>query len=401
MTRKVPFLDLERQHNPIRGEVLAELTRIFDAKAFINGLEVKAFETELAQYLGVDGIVACGCATDGIFATLKAFGVGPGDEVITTVHTAFPTAEAITLTGAQVVFVDILGDTYNLDPQEVVGKITPKTKAIVAVHIYGQPADLDALVAISRLNEIHLIEDCAQALGATYKGSKVGTIGDAAVFSFFPSKPLGGIGDGGAVTARQPEVAHKIRMFCNHGRQTKYRHELQGINSRLDNLNAAMLGKALPHLDAWNRSRRRVAARYTANLRQIPQIELPHVPIYTDPVWHIFSIRIPARDELRQYLHSQGISTGVHYPVALNLQPAYDFMGLGPGTFPTAEYHCAHTLSLPMFPEITGDEVDYVCSRIRKYFTDNQNKESFDADPMVVEGVAQLGSHFENRQFSS
>jgi dTDP-4-amino-4,6-dideoxygalactose transaminase len=330
----IPFVDLRRQYVALRDAMLESATRVLDTCAFINGPD----------------------------------DIGPGDEVITTVHTAIATAEAISMTGANVVFSDICLDTCNIDPKDVARKITTKTKAIIAVHLYGHPAELDPIVSIARKNNLSLVEDCAQAMGAEYHGEKVGKIGDTSVFSFFPSKPLGGFGDGGAVISKHPNLIKRIRMFCNHGRQSKYWHEFEGINSRLDTINAAMLRNALPHLDDWNAARRQIAAGYEEHLKDIPGLELPHVPTHCRSVWHVYAVRVPDRKALQEHMKEKGISTGIHYPYALNVLPAFSYLGKGPGSFPNAEYHCQHTLSLPMFPELNRDELEYICSVIRKFF---------------------------------
>ncbi len=373
MVKAVPFLDLRRQHEPIKEALLNSLKEILGSYKFINGPDVKAFESELAEWLGFEQIVACANATSGLYATLKMLGIGPGDEVITTVHTAIPTAEAISMTGARVVFSDIDKDTCNMDAEEVARRIGPLTKAVVAVHLYGQPVDLEALEAVVRPKGIFLVEDCAQALGAEYGEKKVGHFGDAAVFSFFPSKPLGGFGDGGAVASKNAELVERVRMCCNHGRKSKYMHEFEGFNSRMDTMKAALLRHAIPHLDKWNAARRKAAGYYQESLSGIPQVELPVVLPDAESVWHIYAIRVPDREALQNYLKDKGIATGIHYPWALNLLPAYAYLEKGQGSYPIAEYHCAHTLSLPMFPEITVNELDYVCNHIRTFFNDNRH----------------------------
>jgi len=365
---EVPFLDLKRQFEPIREAIFDSVGQILDSCNFINGPEVTAFESELAEWLGFGRVVGCSNATSGLYAVQKTLGIGPGDEVITTAHTAIPTSESITMTGAQVVFSDIRRDTCNIDPEEVVRHITPRTRAIIAVHLYGQPAELEALASIAKSHGLYLIEDCAQALGAEYRGNKVGGIGDAAVFSFFPSKPLGGPGDGGAITSTNPELLERVRMFCDHGRKSKYWHEFEGFNSRLDTIKAAMLRRALPFLEQWNAARREAAAYYQEQLQDVEEIELPVVLPDTTPVWHVYAIRAVDRDALQTALKEKGVATGIHYPWALNLLPAYSRLGRGPGSYPVAEYHCSHTLSLPMFPVISEAELAHVCESIRLFY---------------------------------
>jgi dTDP-4-amino-4,6-dideoxygalactose transaminase len=369
--KSIPFLDLKSQHAPLREKILESFKKVFDAAAFINGPDVRAFENALAQWLGVEDAVSVSCATDGLYASLRMLGIGQGDEVITTVHTAIATAEAITMTGAEVVFADIRPDTCDIDVAEAEKHISGRTKAIIAVHLYGQPAELDSLLALARKNSLFLIEDCAQALGAKYRGRSAGTIGDVGIYSFFPSKPLGGIGDGGAVVSKDPGLLQKIRMFCDHGRQSKFLHEFEGCNSRLDTIKAAMLNVALPHVDGWNQKRREIAGLYQKHLDGIAEIELPVVIDGASPVWHVYAIRVPNRETFEQYLKKHGVSTGIHYPYALNLLPAYERLGRGPGSYPHAEYHCAHTVSLPMHPMMTEEDVIYVGKTIRNFFSKN------------------------------
>lgn len=364
----VPFLDLARQHEPIRNVLHGAACRVIDSCNYIGGEEVKGFEKEMAAWLGVEQVCGVACATSGLFAALRGLGIGPGDEVITTVHTAIATAEAITLSGAKVVFCDLQPGAYNLDPAEIRRKVTSKTKALIPVHLYGQPADLGAILAIARENGLKVIEDCAQAQGARYKGKYVGTYGDAAVFSFFPSKNLGGFGDGGAVTAKDPAVMRRIRMFSNHGRESKYLHEFEGINSRLDAIQAALLRVCLPHLDDWNAKRRNAARRYTAKLKDIPGLRTPAELPETEPVYHVYCIVVPDREALRKHLKEKGVATGVHYPYSLNVLPAYAHLKQGEGSFPNAEHACKNMVSLPMFPAITDAEVDFVCAEIHNFF---------------------------------
>jgi dTDP-4-amino-4,6-dideoxygalactose transaminase len=363
----VPFVDFKRQYAPLRETLHQAACRVIDSTHYIGGEEVTAFEQEMAACLGAQEVCGVACATSGLFAALKCFGIGPGDEVITTVHTAIATAEAISLTGATAVFCDIQKGYFNIDPAEAEKKITAKTRALVPVHLYGQPADMDSFLQLARKHNLIVVEDCAQAQGAKYRGNYVGTMGDAGVFSFFPSKNLGGFGDGGAVIARDPAVMKKIRMFSNHGRTSKYLHEFEGINSRLDALQAALLRVCLPHLDTWNAHRRLAASWYDAGLRGIKSMEYPQVLPGTEPVYHVYVIRVPDREDLQAHLKKQGIETGVHYPYALSSLPAYAHAKDRNGSFPEAEEACAHILSLPMSPAITREEVEFVCSAIKAY----------------------------------
>ncbi len=365
---KILFLDLIKMHEPIKKELHDAAIRVIDSGHYIGGEELKAFEKEMATWLGVQNLCGCACGTSAIFAVLKAMGIGAGDEVITTVHTAIATAEAISLTGAKVVFCDISAGGFNLDLDEVEKKITPKTKAIITVHLYGQPVDMDRALAIAKKHKLFLIEDCAQAQGATYKGKKVGTMGDAGTFSFFPSKNLGGFGDGGAFTMKDPVQFRFAKMFSNHGRESKYDHEFEGINSRLDAMQAALLRVCLRKLDTWNVDRRKVASWYDAGLRGIKQVKTPAVLPGTEPVYHLYVIIVPDREALMKYLKDNGVETGVHYPCSLNVQPAYAQMKQGKGHFPRAEQACENMLSLPVSPSLTKEEADYVCELIRKFY---------------------------------
>lgn len=363
----VPFVDFGRLYAPMRSALHDAAVTVIDSGKYIGGEEVKAFEREMAATLGVAEVCGVSCATMGLFSALRCLSVGPGDEVITTVHTAIATAEAVSLTGAQVVFCDIQPGYFFLDPAEAARKITPRTRVLMPVHLYGQPADMDAILAIAKKHNLRVVEDCAQAQGARYKGRRAGTLGDAAVYSFFPSKNLGGFGDGGAVTAGDPALMRKIRMFSNHGREDKFVHEFEGINSRLDALQAALLRVCLPHVDGWNEKRRRAAAWYNEDLKGIRDVTTPRVLPGTEPVYHVYVIVVPDRDGLQARLKEQGIQTGIHYPYSLNVLPAYAHLGQGKGSFPHAEHACAHMLSLPMHPEITKDEVDRVCAAIRQF----------------------------------
>lgn len=366
--RKVKFVDLDKQHAPLRPALFDAAKKVIESGAYIGGPEVKSFEKEMASWLGVEEICAAACATSGLFSVMKCMGIGVGDEVITTVHTAIATAEAISLTGAKVVFCDIGENSFNIDFEQAEKKVTSRTKAIMPVHLYGQPADIDKARAIAEKHKLFLIEDCAQAQGAKYKDKKVGTYGDAAVFSFFPSKNLGGFGDGGAVTAKNKDLLRKIRMFSNHGRESKYYHEFEGINSRLDALQAALLRVCLPHLDEWNMARRKAASWYDSRLKNIRQVKIPQVLPGTEPVYHLYVIIVPDREALIKYLKDNGIDTSIHYPYSLNVLPAYAHLKQGEGHFPRAEYACGHMLSLPISPAIAEDDVDYVCETVKRFF---------------------------------
>ena len=366
--KKVKFVDFSRQHASIRTALVEAAKKVIESGNYIGGDEVKSFEKEMAQSIGVGEICGVACATSGLFSILKSCGIGPGDEVITTVHTAIPTVEAISLTGANVVFCDIAEGGFNIDLGQIESKITPRTKALITVHLYGQPLDLDKAMEICRKHKLFLLEDCAQAQGAEYRGRKVGSYGDAAAFSFFPSKTLGGFGDGGAVTAKDKDLLRKIRMFSNHGRESKYFHEFEGINSRLDAIQAALLRICLRELDGWNAKRREAASWYDAGLDGISGLKRPSVLPGTVPVYHLYAIMVPDREALKNYLNENGIESAIHYPYSLNVLPAYERLKQGKGHFPRAEYACEHVLSLPLYPGISRDEVDYVCETVKKFF---------------------------------
>jgi len=366
---KVPFVDLTRQFNPLLPEIKTAFADIINRCAFINGPEVKTFEKEMTSWLGLAETCGVANGTHALSLTLKSLGVGPGDEVITVANTAFPTSEAINMTGAEVVFVDITPGTFAIDPQAVEKAITPKTKAILPVHLYGIPADMDALMAITDQHNIPLVEDTAQAMGARYQGKRVGTIGRAGCFSFFPSKNLGTFGDGGAMASDDLELVSRVRMFANHGRHDKFTHRAIGTNSRLDTMKAAQLSICLKALDGWNQDRRRAADLYSQLLAPFTEISCPKVPDGCEPIWHLYVIRHQQRDDLRQYLQEQGIQTGLHYPKPLHLQPAYEYLGLGEGSFPETEAATREILSLPMFPFITEAEIETVVKAISAFLT--------------------------------
>lgn len=363
----VPFADLSRQFKPLLPEIETAISDIIRRCAFINGPEVKQFEKDMARWLGLPDVCGVSNCTHAIQFTLQALGIGAGDEVITVPNTAFPTAEAISLTGASVVFADITAGYFTIDPEQIEKKITPRTKAIIPVHLFGIPADMDAVLSVAQKFNIPVIEDCAQAQGARYKGRLVGTMGAASCFSFFPSKNLGTFGDGGAVASHDSELIKKVRMLCNHGRLDKYSHLIVGTNSRLDTIKAAQLSICLKHLDAWNQQRRNAAALYEELLKPYKAIKLPKVPESCEAVWHVYVIRHARRDELAEYLKQQGIATGLHYPLPLHFQPVYASLGLKKGSLPQAEAACAEVLSLPMFPGITVEEIHAVARAIGEF----------------------------------
>ena len=364
----VPFVDLTRQFNPLMSQFQTAFQSVVDRCAFINGPEVQEFEKRMARHLGLPGVCAVSNCTHAIYLTLKALGVGEGDEVITAPNTAFPTSEAINLAGAEVVFADIVPGSYALDPKAAEVAITDKTKAVIPVHLYGIPAEMDSFVWLGKKYNLSIIEDVAQAQGARYKGLRLGAIGRAGCFSFFPSKNLGAFGDGGAVASADGQLIKKVRMLANHGREVKDTHELIGTNSRLDTLKAAQLTICLEHLDQWNQERRNAADIYEELLKPYEEIIRPQVPAQCEAVWHVYVIRYKNRDKLAAFLNEQGVKTGLHYPRPLHLQPVYDYLGLSEGALPGAEAACREVLSLPMFPKITPPEIEAVAGAIGRFF---------------------------------
>ncbi len=362
----IPLVDLKAQYAALRGDIDAAIARVIANTSFIMGPEVRAFEEAFAAYCQADHAVGVSSGTAAIELTLRALGIGPGDEVITTPFTFIATAEAISATGATPVFADIDPATYNLAPNAVEAAITPATRALLPVHLYGQPADMPALAAIAERHGLFLIEDAAQAHGAELDGRRVGSLGQAACFSFYPGKNLGAYGDGGAVTTNDALLAARLRKLRDHGRSSKYVHDELGYGHRLDALQAAILAAKLPHLDAANTARRRLAARYQELLAET-DLTLPSAPEGVAPVWHLFVVRTMRRDGLMASLRQQGIETGIHYPLPLHLQPAYRWLGAESGAFPVAEAAAQQVLSLPLFPEMTDQQQDRVAAALLEH----------------------------------
>lgn len=359
----VPFMDLNRIHSPLLPEINAAMAEVVGRNAFILGDEVSAFESAFAAYCEAQYCVGLDNGSSALELCLRAWEIGEGDEVITAPNSFVASASGIAFTGAQPVFVDINPATYTLDVERIEAAITPRTRAIVPVHLYGQAADMDPIMQIAQRYGLKVLEDACQAHGARYKGRRCGSLGDAAAFSFYPGKNLGGFGDGGALTTNCAETAEKVRMLRNYGQEIKYHHLYLAYNRRLDTLQAAVLNVKLPHLDEWNAQRRGIAAQYGEALSQYSM--LPSVPDYAEPVHHLYVIRSTSRDELAATLKSRGIDTGLHYPVPIHLQPAYDYLGHKPGAFPEAERACQEVLSLPMFPGMTDEEAGMVIEELR------------------------------------
>ena len=363
---KVPFVTFRPLEKELDKDLRQAFETVYTNSWYIEGEEDTKFEKAFAEYVGTDYCVGCGNGLDALVLALKALGVGEGDEVIVPSNTYIATALAVTYVGAKVVFVEPDIRTYNIDPSLIEAAITDKTKAIMPVHLYGQPCDMDPIMKIAKDHGLYVVEDCAQAHGATYMGRKIGTFGDAAGFSFYPGKNLGALGDAGAAVTDNKEVADKIRAYGNYGSDYKYHHIYKGNNSRLDEMQAAFLSAKLPHLDKVNEDRRRIAGRYLEGIKN-PDIILPFVADYADPVWHIFAVRSSRRDELEAFLKEAGIGTNKHYPIPMHLQGAYEDLGYKKGDLPLAEEISATELSLPLYYGMTDEEIDYVIDKINEF----------------------------------
>ncbi len=365
---KVTFVDLKKQYQSIKVEIDRAISEVISETAFIGGRFMKSFESAFASFCGAKHCVGVGNGTDALFITLKALGIGSGDEVITAANSFIATSEAISLTGARVVFADINPQTYNIDVSRLEEKVTSKTKAIIPVHLYGQPADMDPILAIAKKRGLKVVEDSAQAHGSVYKGRQIGTLGDAACFSFYPGKNLGAYGDGGAIVTGDDALAEKIRMFANHGRIDKYNHRVEGVNSRLDGIQAAVLEVKLRHLREWNEKRRKNAYSYNDHLQGsgvAAPVEIPDV----SAVYHLYVVRVEngRRDALQKHLESNGIATGIHYPIALPNLLAYGYLKHKESDFPEATKASQEILSLPMFPELAESEIAFVAEKTREF----------------------------------
>jgi dTDP-4-amino-4,6-dideoxygalactose transaminase len=366
MQIKVPFLDLTSHHAPLRAEFEGAIQEVIDDNAFAGGPFVAQFETEFAAHCDCAYAVGVGSGTEALWLALLAFGIGPGDEVITVPNTFMATAEAITFCGARPVLVDVDESTYTMDPVALEKAVTSKTRAIIPVHLFGQPADMDPIVKVARRYGLFVIEDACQAHGAEYQSRKVGTLGDAACFSFYPGKNLGAFGEAGAVVTNNAEVQEKIRVLRDHGQVCKYYHTMIGWNGRMDGIQAAVLRIKLQHLEKGNELRRSHAAHYDRELQGIEGVMLPIQRAGVRHVYHIYAIRVPDRDEMVRRLTDRGIGCGVHYPVPVHLQEAYRSLGYQRGSFPIAERCAQEFLSLPMFPELTFEQVELVIQSVRE-----------------------------------
>jgi dTDP-4-amino-4,6-dideoxygalactose transaminase len=358
----IPAFDIKQQYAFIEAEISAAVLEVLNSGRYIGGPVVEGFEQQFAAYTGVSQCVACNSGTDALYLALRVFDIGAGDEVITTPFTFIATSEVISAVGAKPIFVDIDANTFNLNLRQVAAAITPKTKAIIPVHLFGQPVDMTALMDIANAHNLIVIEDCAQSTGAIWGEKRVGSIGHIGCFSFYPTKNLGGCGDGGAITTNEPEIAAKLRILKEHGQKNRYIHEEIGINSRLDAIQAAILQIKLRYLDIWNQQRQAIASRYHQFLRQVPGIIPPQELAGGKGVWNQYTIRIlnQKRDWLRNQLQERGVNTMVYYPRPLHLQPVYKNLGYQLGQLPVAEQASQEVVSLPMFPELSEEQQDQV-----------------------------------------
>jgi len=365
----IPLVDLKSQYKSIKEEIDNIIFEVIDSTAFIGGKYIKEFESAFAAFCNVKYCVGVGNGTDALFIALKTLGIGNGHEVITTANSFIATSEAITMTGAKVVFVDINPLTYNIDVEKIEEKITKNTKSIIPIHLYGQPADMDPVITLSKKYNLKIVEDAAQAHGAEYKGRKVGTLGNIACFSFYPGKNLGAYGDAGAIVTNDESFAVKARMIANHGRVEKYDHEIEGVNSRLDGLQAAILNVKLKHLPAWTESRRKNAYQYNKYLEDTKLV----TPLEIDDVkavYHLYVVRVDKdiRKEFQNFLNSKGISSGIHYPISLPSLKAYEHLGHTENDFLEATKASNEIVSLPMFPELSKDHIVYISEIVKRFF---------------------------------
>lgn len=368
MGMKVPLLDLKAQYATIRDEMMPAVEAVLDSQYFIGGPVVKELETLVADYSDCRAAVGVSSGTDALLAGLMTLGIGVGDEVITTPFTFFATAGAIWRCGAKPVFVDIEPDTYNIDATKIEAAITGRTRAVMPVHLFGQIAEMDAIMDIASAAGLHVIEDAAQAIGATYKGRKAGSMGTMGCFSFFPSKNLGGLGDGGMVVTQDEQLADRLVQCRNHGMAPAYHHKWVGGNFRLDALQAAGLIVKLRHLDAWSAKRRANAARYDELLADCPSVVTPTVRHYNEMIFNQYVIRVPRRDELQAFMAGRGVGTAVYYPLSLHEQECFATLGYSKGDFPESERAATQVLALPVFAELTDGQITFVAEKIREFF---------------------------------
>ena len=363
---RIEFMDLSRQMAAHKTEYLAAVERVMDETAFSGGPYEAQFERDFAAYCDVPAAAAVSNGTHALFLAMKALGIGPGDEVIVPADTFIATAWGVSYNGATPVFADIDPETFEIDAGKLEGLITEKTKAIAGVHLYGQPFDVDAVRTVADRHGLMVIEDCAQAHGALYKGQKVGGLSNAGCFSFYPGKNLGAFGEGGAVTSRDPEVIRRIQIYKNHGAEKRYYHDVVGYNMRLEGIQGAALSCKLKHLDGWNARRQEIAGMYQAGLHNA-KIRLQAQPAFARSVYHILCAEVENRETFLRHMEERNIGCGIHYPIPCHLQKAYASLGYREGDLPIAEHHAAHCVSLPMFPELTDEEVERVVDACNAY----------------------------------
>lgn len=368
MNTQVPFVDLHAQYQNIKNEIDFVINDVIQKSLFVRGPYVEKFEQMFAEAMERKHCVSCANGTDSLYIAMVALGVKPGDEVLAPAHSWISTTETITQAGGKVVFCDTDKDTFTIDPKSIEEKITPNTVGIIPVHLYGQPADMDAIMAIAKKHNLWVLEDCAQAHFARYKGRLVGTFGDVASFSFYPGKNLGAMGDAGAVVTNDQALAEKMAMFARHGGLKKGDHKIEGINSRLDGIQAAILSVKLPHLHKWTAQRQERAARYSDRLSSVSGIKIPKISEGREHVWHLYVIKSRERDGLADYLNKSGVQTVINYPVALPFLPAYSRFSHQPADFPNAFRNQSEILSLPIFPELSDVQMDIVTGLISEYF---------------------------------
>ncbi len=375
---QIPFVDLKTQYLSIKSEIDNAIQNVLSDTAFIKGKYVEEFEKNFAKKFNAKYCIGVASGTDAIFIALKILKIGQGDQVITAANTFIATSEAISGTGADVVFVDCNPETYNIDVNKIEEKITDKTKAIIPVHLYGQPADMNPIIKLAKKYHLFIVEDCAQAHFAEYlylgsndnnsKWRRVGTLGNIGAFSFYPGKNLGAYGDAGAIITNDDSLAKKIKMYANHGRISKYNHEIQGINSRMDGIQGAILNVKLKYLRKWIEKRRKVADTYNELLKDVWQVICPKVNNNAKHVYHLYVVRVKQREELQKFLQSKGIATSIHYPIALPNLIAYKYLGHKPKDFPVASKYEKQLLSLPVYPEIKKEQIEYVVENIKQFY---------------------------------
>jgi len=361
----IPILDLTQQYGQLQSKIEKAVLDVLSSGSYILGKNVQALEQEIAEYCQAKRGIGLANGTDALHLALRALDIGPGDEVITVAFTFMATAGAIGLVGAKPVFIDVNPETYNMDVNKIVEKITPKTKAIIPVHIYGQPADMDPILDIAKKYNLYVVEDCAQAIGSTYKNRKVGSLGDIGCFSFFPTKNLGAFGDGGMATTNSPYLADKLVALRNHGGKVRYYHDELGMNSRLDEIQAAILRIKFEYLDKWNSRRKEIAYKYNELLKDVEEIVTPKELADTRCVYHQYTLQVPSRDEIFESLKQKGVMAMIYYPVPLHLQEVHKYLGMKEGSLPVTEALAKKVISLPIFPEITESQITQVAEAVK------------------------------------